>query len=406
MIIAISWRNVWRSKLRSAVILIAVALGIFAGVFTWAFYKGMANQRINSAIKTEASHIQIHHAQYLNDPDIDYHFNHVDHIKSVTDTMSGIAAVSTRIISSAMVMSAETGTGIQLIGIDPVQEKQVTDLFAKIDTGNYFQGNSRNPAVIGDDLAEKLNVDVRSKIVITLQRADGEITRAQFRIAGIFNTANGMYDETNVFVRQADMWSTMGYDDGVVHEMAILLKNNAYLDQVYTILENAFPDMDVKSWREIMPEVNLIEETMDVSMYIILIIILIALCFGIINTMLMAVLERVKELGMLMAVGMNKWRIFRMIMFETVFLSMTGGAVGIALAALISFYFGRTGINLSQFAEGYGQMGFDTMVYPEITLPIVGQVTIMVIITGIIGAIYPAIRALKLNPAEATRTDM
>ena len=155
-----------------------------------------------------------------------------------------------------------------------------------------------------------------------------------------------------------------------------------------------------------MPEVALVEQTMDIPMYIFMGVILFALLFGIINTMLMAVLERRKELGMLMAIGMNKLRVFRMIMLETLLLSLTGGVAGIVLGALITLIAAQQGINLSATGQAYESLGYDPLVYPVFRISMAATVTIMVMFTGFLGSLYPARKALKLKPADAIRIDM
>jgi ABC-type antimicrobial peptide transport system permease subunit len=145
---------------------------------------------------------------------------------------------------------------------------------------------------------------------------------------------------------------------------------------------------------------------MNLMLYIFVGIILLALGFGIVNTMLMVILERVKELGMLMAVGMNRVRVFSMIVLETVFLSLTGGTIGILLALILTQITGKTGIDLSLWGDGLNSMGYDSIIYPEIGFDSIIGVAIMVIITGVLSAIYPARKAIRLNPAEALRIDM
>jgi putative ABC transport system permease protein len=406
MLWSVAWRNIWRSKVRSLVIICALTIGILAGVFTWALYEGMVIQRINTAIKTEVSHIQLHHKNYLENPDVKYFINNSDNVRAQIDSMAGIKAVTVRVIANSMIASAETGSGVQVIGIAPEDEKRVTNLYEKIVEGTYFDRTRRNPIVIGKKMAEKLNVNVRSKLVLTMQQVDGGITRAQFKVAGIYKISNSMYEELNVFVRKSDLTRLIGMDNTSGHEIAVLLEDDRTYNDMKDKLSALYKNLDVKSWKEIMPEVSLIEESMDISMYLILGIILFALLFGIINTMLMAVLERVKELGMLMAVGMNKVRVFIMIMLETLFLAFTGSIIGIVLGYLFTVLLMKTGIDLSAWSEAYERLGMDTVVYPVPDLLIAVKVTIMVFITGLIAAIYPAIKALKLKPAEALRTDI
>ncbi len=406
MLWSVAWRNIWRSKVRSLVILSALAIGIFAGVLTWAVYEGMAIQRVNSAIKTEASHIQLHHKKYMENPDVKYFISNSNNIREQIDSMAGVKAVTVRVIVNAMIASAETGSGVQIVGIVPEDERQVTNLYEKIVEGAYFDGTRRNPIVIGKKIAEKLNVNVRSKVVLTMQQMDGEITRAQFKVAGIYKIANSVYEEMTVFVKNTDLTSLIGMDNTSGHEIAVLLEDDRTCNDIKDKLSARYNNLDVKSWKEIMPEVSLVEESIDISMYLILGIILFALLFGIINTMLMAVLERVKELGMLMAVGMNKIRVFTMIMLETVFLAITGCIIGIILGYLFTVLLMKTGIDLSTWSEAYERLGYDTVIYPVPDVLIAVKVTIMVFLTGLIAAIYPAIKALKLKPAEALRTDI
>ncbi|UCH13854.1 MAG: ABC transporter permease [Bacteroidales bacterium] len=406
MLWSVAWRNIWRSKVRSLVIICALTIGIFAGVFTWALYEGMVIQRINSAIKTEASHIQLHHKKYLENPDVKYSMNLSTRISEQIDSMAGVKAATVRVIVNSMIASAETGSGVQVVGIDPDKESRVTNMYEKIIDGEYLEGVKRNPILIGKRMAEKLNVNVRSKVVLTMQQMDGEITRAQFKVAGIYKISNGMYEEMTVFVKKSDLINLIGLDRTGSHEIAVLLEDDRTYNDIRDKIAARYKDLDVKSWKELMPEVSLVEETMDISMYLILGIILFALLFGIINTMLMAVLERVKELGMLMAVGMNKIRVFTMIMLETLLLAFTGCIIGIILGYLLTLLLMKTGIDLSAWGDAYERLGYDTVIYPIPDILIAAKVSLMVFVTGLIAAIYPAIKALKLKPAEALRIDI
>jgi putative ABC transport system permease protein len=406
MLLQIAWKNIWRNKVRSLVILTAIALGIFAGVFSMGFYKGMAEQRVKSAISTEASHIQIHQKGYITDPNIKSYIPHADEITSSIDTLGTVKHSSSRIIVNSMITSAETGSGVRLIGIDVSDEKQVTDLYTRLVDGKYLEGIKRNPILIGDKLAEKLNVKIRSKVVLTLQNMEGEMMYASFRVAGIYKTSNTMYDESTAFVRKEDIAKLINLEPTAAHEIAILLNSSESLDETMDRIEKEYSKFDVKNWKEIMPEVALVEQSMDIPMYIFMGVILFALLFGIINTMLMAVLERRKELGMLMAIGMVKVRVFRMIMLESVLLSLTGGVLGIIIGALITVIFSKIGINLSSTSQGYEALGYDPFVYPVFKMSMAVIVTIMVLITGFLASIYPAFKALKLKPADAIRIDM
>lgn len=405
MIWSISWRNIWRSRVRSIVILSAIALGLFAGVYSVAFMYGWINQRVNNIIATETSHIQIHHSEYLKSNDVKNYFSNIDEIREKAEQQPAVKAATGRVIVNAMVSSAESGSGVQLIGVDPVKEMQVTDLHEKIIKGQYLDQEHSNQIIIGQSLAEKLNVKEKSKIVITLTELDGTLTGGSFRVQGIFKTANSTYDEMKAFVKANDLQDLIQLGDNSGHEIAILLNENDMEKQVAQNLEKAFPELNVKTWLQLMPEMQMMNENMDFMMYIFVGIILLALGFGIVNTMLMVILERVKELGMLMAIGMNRKRVFSMIVLETVLLSLTGGIIGIILAVIVTGITQQTGVDLSMWAEGLNAYGFNSVIYPEIDLMSIIEITFLVMFIGVLASIYPARKAIKLNPAEAIRTD-
>ena len=406
MILSVSWRNIWRNKTRSLVIITAIALGIFAGVYTIAFMYGWINQKIESVINTEMSHIQLHQPEYLETNEVHDFIPDIVSLRNEILGMDSVKAVSARVIATCMVASAETGSGVQLVGIDPENEMLVTNIHKKIVEGEYFNGVKRNPIVIGEKLAQKLKVKVRSKIVVTITEMDGTLTGGAFRVAGIYRTSNTTYDEMKAFVRAEDLRRLLNINPTAGHEIAVVVDKNGMELPIAEKLKAKYAGLQTLTWTKLVPEMELMNENINLMMYIFVVIILLALGFGIVNTMLMVIMERVKELGMLMAVGMNRVRVFGMIVTETIFLSLTGGVVGIVLALATIAITAKTGIDLSLWAQGLNSAGFDAIIFPTIGIDSVIVVTILVIITGLLSALYPARKAINLNPAEAIRIDM
>jgi ABC-type lipoprotein release transport system permease subunit len=384
----------------------AVAIGVFAGVYTIAFMLGWVNQRVDAVIRTEVSHIQVHHNDYLETQEVhDYIAGTDEMVRSLAD-QPGVRGVSPRVISTCMIATAETGSGVMLTGVDPERERIVTNIHELIVDGSYFEEGKNNQIVLGESLAKKLNAKIRSRVVVTLTEMDGTLTGGSFRVAGIYRSANSAYDEMKAFVRDTDLRSLLKLDEGAAHEVAVLMSENGSEELFAPLLAEMYPELSVMKWTELLPEMELMNESMNLMMYIFIIIILLALGFGIVNTMLMVVLERMKELGMLMAVGMNRLRVFAMIVLETVMLCLTGGVIGIAMAVVLTALTARTGIDLSFWSEGLNALGFDAVIYPEIGFGQVAVVALLVALTGVIAAIYPARKAVKLRPAEALRIDM
>lgn len=243
-----------------------------------------------------------------------------------------------------------------------------------------------------------------SKITLRFLDVNLETVSYGFKIAGIYKTSNSTFDGMNAYIGFDIMKEIMSMPDNAVHEIVMRAENKESASVTTQKLKSALPDLKVEDWAEIKPEIKMQSEMMDVSMLIIIIIILLALGFGIINTMLMAILERVKEFGMLMAIGMSRLRVFLMVMLETVFLTLTGGVIGIAISIGLIMILQNTGIDISSLAEGMEAMGYSAILYPSISVEFYIEVVMLVIFTGIVSSIYPAIKALKLKPATAIRS--
>jgi ABC-type lipoprotein release transport system permease subunit len=405
MNLSIAWKNIWRNKLRSLIVIAAVAVGVAAGTYSAALMFGVATQKINSAVGNEVSHIQIHNPAFRENYEIRFDMPEAEKMLSSIERLPDVKSVSGRTLVTGMIMSAASSAGIKVNGVDPEVERKTTRLFAQIadSSGVYFGEGLRNPVVLSQKLAEKLNVRLKSKIVIRFQSADGNLIEGAFKVCGIYRTSNGMFDEINVFVRQSDLAVLMG--DRPVHEIAVLLHDDRQLDKVVAELKTLYPAEEIMDWEVLCPELGMLTAMLTVMNYMLLGIILGALAFGIVNTMLMIVLERNRELGMLMAIGMNKVRLFSMVMLESVLLSLSGGLAGIVLSTFLIWYTARSGIDLSAFGEGLEWLGYDPVMYPVFRPWFFMGTVLLVILTGIISALYPAWKALSINPALAVKNE-
>jgi len=238
-----------------------------------------------------------------------------------------------------------------------------------------------------------------------MQDYNGALTGGAFRVVGIFRTNNTQFEEANAFVLRKDLASLMALPDSTVMQIAIRLNDQKQVNAIAQQLRKMFPGLNVFTWEESDPLLGMINGMMVLYIYAFLIIILLALGFVIVNTMLMVVLERVRELGMLMAVGMSKWRVFSMIMFETVLLTLTGGLIGVLLGYITVLATSRSGIDLSSVSQGLRAIGYSPIVHPQLDIPFLLVVTLLVILTGMIASVFPAMRALKLKPVEALRQE-
>jgi ABC-type lipoprotein release transport system permease subunit len=382
------------------VVIGAIIIGVWALIFMIAFYNSFGAAFARNAINYEHSHIQIHNSEYLIEPDIFYQVDDEQAIIQAAMNHDSVLAYSGRRKVNGMIASSKTSAGVQIYGIDPPDESKTTSLADQLVDGVYFSKIKRNPVLISLKMADKLKVKIRSKIVLTFQDVEGNITSASCRIEGIFDSKSPKINEGIVYLRKSDLNRLVGAEG--INEFAILLESNEQIESVQSSLQ-ALTNNTVRSYKEVAPEFNLMEESSVVTKQLLTVIIMLALLFGIVNTMLMAVLERTKEIGMLRSIGMHRRKIFAMIMLETSLMGMLAGPVGLLFGYLTILWLGTRGLDLSIYSEALKEFGFDAIFYPEIQNSTYPALMLVVMLTAFVGAIYPAIKAIRLNPLEAIR---
>lgn len=403
MLFQIAWRNIWRNKARSFVVISSIIIGVWAGIFILSFAWGLYQNNIDESVYRQLSHIQIHHPSFNEENDSKFTITNTDEKIKQFQSDNRIASISSRVISLGMITSPTTASGVKIYGINPSSEVTQIRLNEYVSEGAYFESGKDNEILLGEKLAKKLKVKLKSKVVLTFTNVESEIISGAFRIAGIYRSKNISLDEVNVYVQQKHLQELLGLKPSESNEIAILVKNEEQLDAMKQLSVGVVPKGIIEDWKELSPELNMIIESFNLYTYIISGIILLALTFGIINTMLMSVLERVRELGMLMSIGLNKRKIFIMIMLETFYLILIGAPLGLLTGWVTVATLGKTGIDLAMFSEGLASYGFSSMIYPALDHDKYVIIVTMCLITAVVSAIYPAYKALQLNPSEAIR---
>ena len=405
MILKIAWRNIWRSKVRSFIVLTSIAIGIWAGLLIIGFSFGMNNERTAAAIGSTLGHSQVHSDAFLEEPTSAATIGDAARVTALQQELLEapfVTGVSVRGVMMGMVSAPKSARGVRMIAVDPESERENSTLPSTIVEGDFFESKTRNSVVIGAQLAEKLGVGLRKKVVLTFQDGEGNISRASFRITGIYRTLNSTWDELNIYIKRSDLKKTIGKD--LVHELMVRYDETEGTEEKTAELAQILPTgLKILSWKRNSPELGYADDMMGIMLVLVLGIIMMALLFGIVNNMLMAILERRRELGMLMAVGMNKRKLFVMILVETLMLGFVGGPIGILLGDASTRSMMGIGIDLTSKKEGLANLGVQSVIYPEIVPEYYIIVAIMVVLTALIAALYPAFKALKLNPVQAIR---
>jgi putative ABC transport system permease protein len=398
-----AWRNIWRNKMRSIIIILSIAIGLFAGIAVLALYKGMMKSRVRNVIDAEVGHLQIHNSNFKKDYEPQFTLANGAQVLEAVSKMPEVKLAASRSITVGMLATPTGSAGIQINGVIPNQEYRLSQLQKKIIKGKPFDPAKKNEILVGQKLAKKMKLKPRSKLVLTFTDTSGNMVSSAFRVAAIYQSDNAPLDEKNVYVNQDELNVLLGIQNSF-HEIVILLKNDADVKKAQQELQQKFPAYQIESWREISPETDLLVKTVDQYSYIIMFIIMFALAFGIVNTMLMAILERTREIGMMVALGANHIKIFLLIFLETIFLTLAGTPVGVFIGWATTAYFNKHGLDLAGMGrEMMSSFGFGTMIYPEFPTEKLSGILLIVIGTALISCLFPAIKALKLQPVEALR---
>lgn len=402
MIITIAWRNIWRRPARSGVLLAAVISGLWAGVVAVGTMNGMMNQRVNYLIDSEITHVQIHHPEFLSERRPSDFIPNMDEITKFLTEQAEVVSFSIRNLADGMLQSPVKVSGVRIRGINPEMEQQTTTFYRNIVEGNYLSKTFRNPVIIGESMADEHKLRIGDRLVLTFEDLEGQLTSAAFNITGIFKSASTDFDKMNVFVLSEDMNRYFG-SDIFIHEIAVLLTHSDASEEISARINDRFPQIHAQTWKELSPELSTIVELSGVMLFIITLIIMAALAFGILNTMLMALFERIREIGMLISIGMSRKKVFFMILLESLLLTLAGALAGLLLAWLSVSYLAMNGVNFGMFAEGIAELGWDHIVYPVLTTA--EYISILVLVAGVslISAVYPAYKAIRIHPLEASK---
>ena len=402
MLALLAWKNIWRNRKRSLIIITAITFGLWGGLLAGAVMMGWGESMVNTVIDRDLAHIQIHRPGFIAERDINLYIPEGMKLINRIRSMPGVKAVSGRTLVDGMAASPESTFGVRIEAIDPLSEGRVTTIRDILIKGRYFESKKKNPVIIGKKLADRLNLKLYSKLVLSFQAMDNSIVYGAFRIVGIFKSESSAFDESHVFVLRTDMLRLLNTKP-IIHEIAIRTESSSSMPVIYSALKREYPELSVETWKELSPETAAIAAAMKSWSYVFVGIILMALIFGITNTMLMAVMERTQELGILMAVGMKKGKVFFMILFETVMLSITGGICGMIAGAITITALSRTGLDLTAFASSLESFGASAILYPFLPAEMYIFLVSMIIVAASIASTMPAWKAIHLKPSEAIR---
>lgn len=394
----LAWKNIWRNKTRTTVFLLAAFFGFAMALFTLNLMKSISQQRLDDAKNIETADLQIHREGFQQSKDITLSIPDADDIIESVSKIENIEVVSKRISSEAVASSPENSIGCEIKGVIPEREKKLSVLDDFLVEGTYLDNTSKNQILISKKTADKLNLKLKSKIIVTLKAINGEIVGGSFRVAGVFATPSTPFDEGTVIVGYEDLQKLSGATEP--QEIAIKLEEPAYFlesqEAISTILNDG---VEVNNWKTLLPELNAFDGFINMVGFIFTIIVILGLGFSLMNIMNMIVQERTREIGMLRAIGQSKWKIYSMLLREAGALMMIGAVSGILFGCVLIAIISNTGISVS---SGLDMLGIRPVIYPKLNPEILVMVIVIAKILTLVITSIPALKAMKIKPNFAS----
>jgi ABC-type lipoprotein release transport system permease subunit len=399
-LMTLSWRNLWRNYRRTLIMLLAITVGVWAMIFMTALLRGMVDNMVRTGISVLPGHVQIHAKAYRDDPSVTHSLPAPEQALLAILNSQDVVAWTGRIKVPAMVSSEQDNRGVTLLGVDPAGELAMGFDPADISEGRFLDGADDRGVVIGKKLMERLETRLGKRVVVMSQDPENAIADRGFRVVGVFTADLESREESVVYAGRDVIQAMLGVDTDI-SEIAILGHDYRTPQALTASIRNTVPaDREVLSWLELDPYLSTMMRVMDGFVLVWMVVIFLALSFGLVNTLMMAVFERVREIGLMRALGMRPSGIVYQILVESLLLLMLGLLAG-NLLALGTIAWLKDGIDVSAVAKGLEMMGAASVMYPVLQWSDLVLANAVVIVLGIITSLLPAWRASQYRPVEA-----
>ena len=399
-LVKMSWRNLWRNPTRTNVTITAVALCIAILIIFQSLIIGLIGKAVYNTTNLVVGEVQIHAAGYLDDRSIYKSLKNVEEIRAVAKE-NNIGMVE-RSYGFGLISSGTKSAGTQFWGIDPESELKYFDFANHIDEGNFLTKTSLKKVVLGNKLARSLAAELGTELVIFVQGADGSLGNELFYVTGILGNVADNIDRGAAIILRDDfdiLFSTNNH----IHEIALNSKGKLEAEEIQKLMSAKAAGVAVETWKELMPTIAIMTEKMSVFMLTMFsLIFTIAASLGVMNTLVMSTYDRMKEFGIIRAIGATPWLIIRQVSLEAILLTFLASIIGTVIGLSIAMYLQVYGIDISGKGNlAIGGIVFDPIWRASVSLKSVFLPVVLMMLTSIVASIYPASIAARIKPVEA-----
>ena len=398
--IEVSWRNLWRNRTRTNVTIAAVALCIAILIIFQSMIVGLIEKVVFNTTNLVIGEVQIHANGYLNDRSLYKDLKNTEKIKSIAKK-NNIGLVE-RSYGFGLISSGTKSAGTQFWGVNPESELMHFDFAKHINQGTFLNSSSSNKIVLGNKLALSLAAEVGTELVVFVQGADGSLGNDLFYVSGILKNVAENIDRSAAIILEND-FNILFSSNNMIHEIALNSKGNFEAEEIQNLMSAEIKDVEIDTWKQLMPTIALMTEKMSVFMRTLFsLIFTIAAGLGVMNTMIMSTYDRMKEFGIIRAIGATPWTIIKQVSLEAIILTFIASIIGTIVGLSAALYFQKYGFDVSgQGNFSFGGVVMDPIWKASVSLGIILLPIGLMMLTSILSSLYPASIAARIKPVEA-----
>lgn len=395
-----AWLNVWRRKTRSLLVILMIGVSMSAMLAIQGLYEGMTKHMIESTLRSESGEVSIFAASYRLHQNLKYHLNETERMIYEMEKIPEVTSVVQRTRVMGLASTARKSTLAKVVGVEIPKEKEFGALDEFIVEGRLTFGENDNGAVIGKKLAEDLTIEVGDRVIFSAQNLVGELSAVSLRIKGVLQTTNRAIDDFVLFVslEKSRVVTALGKAEST--EVALRLQPDADIDTIKQTLKERWPALEIYSWKELYPALEQMQVMMTIFNGITFGIVMTMVFIGILGVMFVSILERIREFGILLAIGEPYRFLRRQVIYEAMILGVGGYLFGVVAGSISLLYLQKYGLDLSSFSAGLAEFGMESILYATIKFNYFTTTFAAILSAALLSVLLPLRKLKRLNPIE------
>jgi len=406
-LLKLAWKNLWRNRRRTLITLAALSLSLMLIQAVHNLSYGVYQTMIDSGVRAGSGHLVVYQQGYLKSRDERLAFN-PDRLVDDIAKLPGVQTVLPRLYLPGLAQSSRESRGILLTGVDPQMERVVNPFVKKLPLDGWLPSLDGREAILGSRLLKELQLKPGNKFVVTMQHQSGELVSEMLRVHGVVTTGVKNIDRSLLMVGRNRAAKLVGME-GKIHELAVVLDHQNSEEKVFPLFHRLLEkriDVAGYTWEEAMPNLYNAIRLDYASQKFIFVIMMLIVAIGVINTLLMSVMERFREFGVILAVGASAMRLRILVILEALLLGLVSMVIGTILGALVTWYLESVGIDMRTFVSEsleFGGVVFDPIMRAAWDIPWMLKISFYLLFLSLMAAFYPAIKAGRISPVAAMR---